>query len=100
MNMKQFSLGTALLAVAGFAYSQEFVVVQTQSNNQASCQENCASENQGGQNAMQIDRSGMDKASIHLQILQQTSQKFAEPSMSKKNGSDDKKAPSKSQDNT
>ncbi|MBC3807317.1 hypothetical protein H8K52_08170 [Undibacterium seohonense] len=99
MNTKQFSLGIALLAVAGIAYSQEFVVTQTQTNNQASCQENCPSEGQGGQNAMQIDRSGMDKASVHLQVLQQTSQKFAEPSNNKKNN-DDKKAPNKPQDNS
>ncbi|MBR7800015.1 hypothetical protein [Undibacterium fentianense] len=105
MNMKQFSLGFALLAFTSVALSQEFVVVPSQStsqaNNQASsqstCQENCSSE--GGQ--MQIDRSGMDKASIHLQILQQASQKFSEPSFNnKKTANDDKKNPSKSQDNS
>ncbi|MFA9274831.1 MAG: hypothetical protein ACEQSE_08150 [Candidatus Aquirickettsiella gammari] len=96
MNTKQFSLGIGLLAVASFAYSQEFIVVPTQANTPPTCQENCPPENQSGQNALQIDRSGMDKASVHLQILQQTSQKFTEPSTSKKNNNDDKKASNKS----
>lgn len=100
MNTKQFSLGIALLAASTIAYSQEFVVSQTQTNNQTSCQDNCPTENQGGQNATQIDRSGMDKASVHLQILQQASQKFAEPSNTKKNTSDDKKMPNKPQENS
>ncbi|MFZ6817005.1 hypothetical protein [Undibacterium sp. Ji22W] len=99
MNTKQFSLGIGLLAFAGFAYSQEFVVVPTQTNTPPTCQENCPPENQGSQNSLQIDRSGMDKASVHLQILQQTSQKFTEPTTSKKNNNDDKKTPNKSQDN-
>lgn len=99
MNTKQFSLGIGLLAIAGLAYSQEFVVVPTQTNTPPTCQENCPPESQGGQNALQIDRSGMDKASVHLQILQQTSQKFSEPSTSKKNNNDDKKAANKSQEN-
>nr|WP_315482116.1 hypothetical protein [uncultured Undibacterium sp.] len=95
MNTKQFSLGIALIALAGIAHSQEFVVVPTQSSTPPTCQENCPPEQ-----AMQIDRGGMDKASVHLQILQQTSQKFTEPSAPKKNNNDDKKAPSKSQENT
>ena len=98
MNTKQFSLGIGLLAFASFAYSQEFIVIPAQANTPPACQENCPTENQGGQNALQIDRSGMDKASVHLQILQQTSQKFTEPSSSKKNNNDDKKTPNKSQD--
>lgn len=98
MNTKQFSLGIGLLAFASFAYSQEFIVIPSQSNTPPACQENCSPEH-GGQNALQIDRSGMDKASVHLQILQQTSQKFTEPSTSKKNNNDDKKTPNKAQDN-
>jgi hypothetical protein len=93
MNTQQFSLGIALIAFVGIAQSQEFVVVPTQSNPPPTCQENCPPEQ-----AMQIDRGGMDKASVHLQILQQTSQKFIEPSAPKKNNNDDKKTPNKSQD--
>jgi hypothetical protein len=100
INTKQLALGIALLATSAIACSQEFVVSQTQTNNQANCQDNCPSESQGGQNATQIDRSGMDKASVHLQILQQASQKFAEPSNTKKNTSDDKKTPSKPQEHS
>jgi hypothetical protein len=100
INTKQLALGIALLATSAIACSQEFVVSQTQTNNQTNCQDNCPSESQGGQNATQIDRSGMDKASVHLQILQQASQKFAEPSNTKKNTSDDKKTPSKPQEHS
>jgi hypothetical protein len=95
MKTKQFSLGIALIALAGIAQSQEFVVVPTQSSTPPACQENCPPDQ-----SMQIDRGGMDKASVHLQILQQTSQKFSEPSTAKKNNNDDKKVPNKSQDNT
>lgn len=101
MNTKSLSLGIVLFTLAGAAFSQEFVVAQTQTNSPPPCQENCPQETQaipnGGQNNMQIDRSGMDKASVHLQVLQQTSQKFTEPSNSKKNTSDDRKPSNKSQ---
>jgi hypothetical protein len=100
MNTKQISLGISLVAFAGLAYSQEFVVSQSQMNNQPSCQENCPVDGaSGGQNTMHIDRSGMDKASVHLQVLQQSSQKFSEPANAKKNN-DDKKSSNKSQSNT
>lgn len=100
MNTKQISLGIFLAAVASLAFSQEFVVSQSQMNTQASCQENCPADGaSGGQNATHIDRSGMDKASVHLQVLQQSSHKFSEPANAKKNN-DDKKPSSKSQSNT
>ena len=104
MKTKHLSLGITLLALVGTAYSQEFVTTppQSQSQMQASnppgCQENCAeAQANGGQGNLQIDRSGMGKASIHLQVLQQTSQKFTEPSNAKKNNSDDKKSTTKNQ---
>lgn len=108
MKTKHLSLGITLLALVGTAYSQEFVTAQTQSQSQMQasnppgCQENCAEAQatggqNGGQGSLQIDRSGMDKASIHLQVLQQTSQKFTEPSNSKKNNHDDKKSSAKTQ---
>jgi hypothetical protein len=104
MNTKQISLGIFLAAVASLASSQEFVVspsqMNTQMNTQPSCQENCPADGaSGGQNAPHIDRSGMDKASVHLQVLQQSSHKFSEPANAKKNN-DDKKSSSKSQSNT
>lgn len=108
MKTKHLSLGITLLALVSTAYSQEFVTTQAQSQSQMQasnppgCQENCAetqanSGQNGGQSGLQIDRSGMDKASIHLQVLQQTSQKFTEPSNSKKNNNDDKKSTTKNQ---
>jgi hypothetical protein len=38
-----------------------------------------------------LDRSGMDKASVHLQILQQSTAHFAETSVAKKPLAEDKK---------
>ncbi|MBY0573396.1 MAG: hypothetical protein K2P84_06915 [Undibacterium sp.] len=127
MNTKSFSLGIVLFAVIGAAFgqemaAQEFVVPASQVNNSQlnnspvsasqTCQENCTSEaaknqNDAAQNsgnnsgsAPQIDRSGMDKASIHLQILQQTTPRFTESSGVKKPTMDDKKSSTKSQDNS
>ncbi|MFZ6798494.1 hypothetical protein [Undibacterium sp. Di24W] len=100
MNMKKISLGITLTAIASVAFSQEFVVSQSQMNNQPACQENCPADGANtGQGALQIDRSGMDKASVHLQVLQQSSQKFSEPANAKKNN-DDKKPSSKAQSNS
>lgn len=91
MNMKRISLGLALSAMFGTAYAQElFVVSQTQANKETQCQENCAQEGQA-QAPLQIDRSGMDKASVHLQIMQQTSPRFTESSGSPKKPSADEK---------
>lgn len=120
MNMKSFTLSFLLLASAmGTASAQEFLVAPSQVNNPPPCQqENCvndpASSNSsssqsssiqnpgpsnggsGGQ-GVKIDRSGMDKASIHLQILQQTAPHFNESGSNKKSGNDDKKTNNKSQ---
>lgn len=111
---KSISLGVALLATATLSYSQEFVVAQSQMNNSPACQENCQQEVQGnnsqhgtqnngqnsGQNSTSFDRSGMDKASIHLQVLQQATPRFTESSNAKKPASEDKKSNTKTQDNS
>jgi hypothetical protein len=47
-----------------------------------------------------LDRSGMDKASVHLQILQQSTAHFAETTAAKKPLADDKKSTSKPQGNS
>lgn len=102
MNMKTVSLGIVLASVFGVVQAQElFVVSQPQANKENQCQENCAQDTQA-QAPLQIDRSGMDKASVHLQIMQQTSPRFSEPAGgSKKSGSDDKKSTStKTQENS
>lgn len=52
------------------------------------------------QSPMTLDRSGMDKASVHLQILQQSTTHFSESAQAKKPAIDDKKLPTKSQSNS
>jgi hypothetical protein len=44
-----------------------------------------------------LDRSGMDKASVHLQILQQTNNHFSDTAQAKKPSPDDRKSPVKAQ---
>lgn len=52
------------------------------------------------QSALMLDRSGMDKASVHLQILQQTTGHFADTAQAKRPLTDDKKLQTKSQSNS
>jgi hypothetical protein len=52
------------------------------------------------QSPMTLDRSGMDKASVHLQILQQSTMHFSESGQAKKPTIDDKKSPIKLQSNS
>lgn len=52
------------------------------------------------QSPMTLDRSGMDKASVHLQILQQSTTHFSESVQAKKPAIDGKKLPTKSQSNS
>lgn len=124
---KSISLGVTLLAFATLGHGQEFVVAQSQMqmNSPPACQENCQQEVQGntqgnsnqhgaqnnnqssnqsnGQSGAQgstnFDRSGMDKASVHLQVLQQAAPRFTESSSTKKPANDDKKSSTKTQDN-
>lgn len=120
MNMKSFTLNFILIASAmANASAQEFIVAPSQMNNPPPCQqENCVNDpassnssssqspsnqnigssngSSGGQ-GVKIDRSGMDKASIHLQILQQTAPIFNETIPNKKSGNEDKKTNNKSQ---
>jgi hypothetical protein len=51
---------------------------------------------QSSSNPIKIERTGIDKASIHLQIIQQTSQNFIDVS-SKKIAVEEKKAPIKTE---
>lgn len=124
MNMKSLLLSSILFAsLSANAQAQEFIVSPIQANNQTqSQQENCVNESgscsanttsssssQSSQTqspgpsssstsssgSVQIDRSGMDKASIHLQILQQTAPHLSEPNQNKKQAPDDKKSASK-----
>lgn len=52
------------------------------------------------QSPMTLDRSGMDKASVHLQILQQSTSHFSDSVQAKKPSTDDKKLLIKPQSNS
>ena len=52
------------------------------------------------QSVLMLDRSGMDKASVHLQILQQTTGHFADTAQAKRPMTDEKKLQTKSQNNS
>lgn len=67
-------------------------------------QDNCDSDQQvesaASQTPVLLDRSGMDKASVHLQILQQTSTHFSDIAQARKPAAEDKKSLLKSQSNS
>jgi hypothetical protein len=95
------TLFTGFAGFASLANSQEFVVSQSQINSQNVAQENCPQEVQSsGQSNISIDRAGIDKASIHLQVLQQAGSRFSESGNAKKPAAEDKKAGNKSQENS
>ncbi len=125
MKTKSILLGLASYAILGAAFSQEFVVTQIQTNTPPACQENCShdatqnsqtsallnqqtiqqtnqqsNKSDKGENNVQIDRSGVDKAAIHLQILQQAAPHFTEGSAAKKAATEEKKTSTKTQDNS
>lgn len=52
------------------------------------------------QSSMTLDRSGIDKASVHLQILQQSTLHFSDSAQAKKPAIDDKKIQIKPQSNS
>lgn len=52
------------------------------------------------QSSMTLDRSGIDKASVHLQILQQSTLHFSDSAQAKKPTIDDKKTQIKPQSNS
>ncbi|MBI3283627.1 MAG: hypothetical protein HYZ65_02070 [Burkholderiales bacterium] len=52
------------------------------------------------QAAVQLDRSGVDRASVHLQILQQSNTHFADTVPARKPGAYDKKAQIKAPSNS
>ena len=94
MLKKSLLFGLSVLAImASTAFSQQFVAmaisapIATQSNTDSAA----APVRVSAQNSIQLDRSGMDRASVHLQILRQTKTHFADSSSPKKSVADDKK---------
>ncbi|MFZ6748344.1 hypothetical protein [Undibacterium sp. Ren11W] len=92
-------LSTTLIS-AGFC--QELISMAMSAP--ASTQEMRAPDTLAGGSAatssVMLDRSGMDKASVHLQILQQSTAHFAETTLAKKPLAEDKKSASKPQGNS
>ncbi|MDE2430550.1 MAG: hypothetical protein KGM99_17665 [Burkholderiales bacterium] len=96
--------------LAGMAYSQEefgMMSMATPTQQQEATpaemrQENVDSNVSSGNDAasVQLDRGGMDRASVHLQLLQQSNSHFSDNTQAKKTGGDNKKMPSKPSKNS
>ncbi|MFZ6814522.1 hypothetical protein ACO0K3_08635 [Undibacterium sp. Rencai35W] len=95
--------GAVTLAfLAGITFSQDSASMAisaptVQSSSQA--QEGSATS-ASAQSSVMLERGGMDRASVHLQILQQTSPHFADSNPPKKLPGEDKKATLKPANNS
>ncbi|MCU6433745.1 hypothetical protein LPB67_08135 [Undibacterium sp. Jales W-56] len=95
--------GAAMLAfLAGITFSQSSACMAisaptVQSSSQV--QEGSAAS-ASARSSMMLERGGMDRASVHLQILQQTSPHFADSNTPKKLPGDDKKTTLKPANNS
>ncbi|MFZ6657935.1 hypothetical protein [Undibacterium sp. TJN19] len=102
-----FLLSTSMLA--SLAFSQDYTLmasVPTQFEQQNKPDQEIMQETQAPaatqQAPVQLDRSGVDRASVHLQILQQSNNRLSEstqpaaaPAPAKKTAAEDKKSQSK-----
>ncbi|MFZ6642053.1 hypothetical protein ACO0LL_20175 [Undibacterium sp. TC4M20W] len=97
--------------LAGIAFSQDFMFapsIPTQHDEQDKTTEimqEAPAQTPAAPAPLQLDRSGVDRASVHLQILQQSNQRFSDnaqtaPAPTKKTASDDKKSQAKSASST
>jgi hypothetical protein len=95
-------LSTLLLGTAGIASSQEFIpmAMSLPTPQQDGHNTDAQSDSAACQAPVLLDRSGMDKASVHLQILQQTTTHFSDTAHAKKPVADDKKSAIKAQSNS
>ena len=89
-------------ALASTAFCQELLsfTMSVPASQQDSRSPDLPIASAASQSPMTLDRSGMDKASVHLQILQQSTTHFSESIQTKKPAIDDKKLPTKSQSNS
>ena len=85
----------------GFVFSNNALAITSASLQQSQTEKVLSDSSQDGASASAtaqtqttMDRSGFDRASVHLQILQQTNQQFGE-SGTKKSAPFDKKTPIK-----
>ncbi|MFZ6730302.1 hypothetical protein ACO0LG_00060 [Undibacterium sp. Ji42W] len=97
--------------LAGIAFSQDFMFtpsVPTPNEDQDKTTEvmqEALAQTTAIPAPLQLDRSGVDRASVHLQILQQSNQRFTDnaqpvPAAAKKTASEDKKSQAKSASST
>ena len=97
--------------LAGIAFSQDFMFapsIPTQNEDQDKTTEvmqEAPAQVPASPAPLQLDRSGVDRASVHLQILQQSNQRFTDnsqpvPAAAKKTASEDKKSQAKSASST
>lgn len=97
--------------LAGIAFSQDFMFdpsIPTLNEDQDKTTEviqEAPAQTPAAPAPLQFDRSGIDRASVHLQILQQSNQRFTDnaqpvPAAPKKTASDDKKTQAKSASST
>lgn len=99
--------------LAGVAFSQEFTAMAMPEPSiqqdkaspdvpaEVSANQDAASAAAAAQNQVQLDRSGVNRASVHLQILQQTTPRFTETvPPAKKTVAEDKKTPAKTTGNS
>ncbi|CAN5687597.1 hypothetical protein BH11PSE12_BH11PSE12_16390 [soil metagenome] len=106
MNKKSIFLGILLSsALVSTVFGQNYVSMAlstpaAQQDGRAQDGQNAASAISSVQSALMLDRSGMDKASVHLQILQQTTGHFADTVQAKRPVTDDKKSQTKPQSNS
>lgn len=91
-------LSSALLAATAFSHGFAALAMSAPSVQQDKATQEAAPVT--AQSVMQLDRSGVDRASVHLQILQQTNTHFAETLPPKKTSANDKKVQVKASSNS
>jgi hypothetical protein len=97
--------------LVGIAFSQDFIFapsIPIQNEDQGKTTEvmqEAPAQTSAAPAPLQLDRSGIDRASVHLQVLQQSNQRFTDnsqavPAAVKKTTSEDKKSQAKSASST
>jgi hypothetical protein len=103
MIKKSILVGILLSStLACTAFCQEFIAMALSipTSQQDSRNQDTPTASAASQSPMTLDRSGMDKASVHLQILQQSTSHFSDSVQAKKPAADDKKLQLKPQSNS
>lgn len=88
---------SSTLAATAFCHELLAMAMSVPASHQDSRTQDLSTASAASQSPLTLDRSGMDKASVHLQILQQSTTHFSESVQAKKPAIDEKKLPAKSQ---